>query len=188
MAKPTVKSRAISPAKQEWLLENGIFKQPNFKETSNSISREEDDFVPLSYRVDRSLDENKKIERKSFDTLWDMCHGKCSRKTFGSETYGNYHHILDKVYNSFERKGATGAIMAIEVLCTTDAILSSLLRRYASADELSAIFTWQRKSSIHDPHPAAVSDSSRIAPWWKGEPCTCAICRDDEKYPRRSLS
>lgn len=160
MAKPQVKSRAISPAQQEWLLENGIFKQPSFKEVQ-STSREEGEFVPLSYRVGRSLEENKRIERKAYDTLWAMCHGECTRKTFSSEQYGNWHHVCDKVYTGFSRKGTQGAIMAIEVLCTADDSLRDLFRRYSYPDDLSAMFVWPRKSSIHDPHPATVSDSPK---------------------------
>lgn len=185
MAKPTVKSRAISLKQQEWLLEHSIFKQPSFKETQ-TVSCEEDDFVPLSYRVGRSLEENKKIERKAYETLWSMCHGECTRRTFGSEQYGNYHHILDKVYEGFSRKGAHGAIMAIEVLCTASDSLRDLFMRYASADDLSVLFIWPSRSSIHDSHPAVVSDSPKIAPWWHSERCQCAICIDDKKYPRHA--
>jgi hypothetical protein len=176
MAKPTVKSRAISPKQQEWLLEHSIFKQPSFKEAPKDTSREEGDFVPLTYRVGRSLEENKKMERKAYDTLWSMCHGECSRKTFGSEQYGNHHHIVEKVYNSFARKGTDGAIMAIEVLCTADDGLRDLFRRYAEEDDLSAMFIWPSKPSIHDSHPATVSDSPKITPWWHSGPCGCSIC------------
>lgn len=58
------------------------------------------------------------------------------------QQFGYYEYPVKQVYNSFLNSGPNGARLGLITLSITDESLCGLVRRYATGDEMTAVWNW----------------------------------------------
>jgi len=202
--------RSLSPLQQELLLENGnIFAIPAKKAPGEHvpIQRVDNTPLPISEYVPILNKTAEWQDELAYTVMWDLCHGQDVEESHPLrkyklsflriktgymilvESFGLWAWDVYTIHSGFQSKGKEGARRMLARHCYYGDEIRTLIMRYMKSDDENFL-NLPDAPSIHDPHPWTMEHGASIqrTPKLIDPHCQCAICLDDEKYPRRKMN